>query len=46
MISLERQVINGPTMGTRYSAVFYAAARVGHAELAKDLQAAVDAVDA
>lgn len=44
--ALERRVINGPTMGTRYAAVFYAPAGCGQADLAGALQAAVDAVDA
>lgn len=46
IVSLARQVVNGPTMGTRYSAVFYAPAGTAHRELSRDLQAAVDAVDA
>ena len=39
-------MINGPTMGTRYAAVFYAPASCSQADLAGALQAAVDAVDA
>lgn len=46
IIPLQRQVINGPTMGTRYSAVFYAPAGSDLFELSRDLRAAVDAVDA
>jgi thiamine biosynthesis lipoprotein len=42
---LQRHVINGATMGTRYSAVFYAPAG-DHSGLGHALQAAVDAVDA
>lgn len=42
--SLQRHVINGATMGTRYSAVFYAPAG-DHSGLGHALQAAVDAVD-
>jgi len=43
--SLDRQVVNGATMGTRYSAVFYAPGPYGSSELGHALQAAVDAVD-
>lgn len=39
-----RVALNGPTMGTRWSAVFFAGG-VADPELAKSLQAAVDAVD-
>lgn len=42
---LQRHVIHGPTMGTRYSAVFYAEASVDNVNLRRELQAAVDAVD-
>jgi FAD:protein FMN transferase len=41
----QRQVINGPTMGTRYSAVFYAPGASDQSDLRHALQAAVDAVD-
>lgn len=41
-----RQVISGPTMGTRYSAVFYAPQAGDLSDLRLALQAAVDAVDA
>jgi FAD:protein FMN transferase len=41
-----RQVISGPTMGTRYSAVFYAAEAGDLSALRQALQAAVDVVDA
>jgi len=44
-LPLERQVISGATMGTRYSAVFYAPADGHRSTLARDLQAAVDVVD-
>ncbi len=46
IVSLVRKVINGPTMGTRYSAVLYAPSGIDHREVGRDLQAAVDAVDA
>lgn len=42
----DRQVISGPTMGTRYSAVYYAPAADDLPDLRHALQAAVDAVDA
>jgi FAD:protein FMN transferase len=45
VIALERHVINGPTMGTRISAVFYAPADSDQFKLSRDLRAAVDAVD-
>lgn len=45
-VALERQAINGPTMGTRYSVVFYAPSSTDRDSLRRDLQAAVDAVDA
>lgn len=41
-----RQVVSGPTMGTRYSAVFYAPATSDLPGLRHGLQSAVDAVDA
>ena len=43
---LHRHAINGPTMGTRYAAVFYAPATSDQPDLRQALQAAVDAVDA
>lgn len=46
ILPLERQVISCATMGTRYSAVLYAPADGELSELRRDLQAAVDAVDA
>lgn len=42
----DRHVVNGPTMGTRYSALFYATADADLSGLRQALQAAVDAVDA
>jgi len=45
-LPLERQVLSGATMGTRYSAVFYARGDEDRSGLGRDLQAAVDAVDA
>ena len=45
-LPLERQVLSGATMGTRYSAVFYARGVDDRSALSRDLQAAVDAVDA
>jgi thiamine biosynthesis lipoprotein len=45
-VPLDRQVISGPTMGTRYSAVFYAPSGADVPALRLELQAAVDAVDA
>ena len=45
-VPLDRQVISGATMGTRYSAVFYAPPTADLPELRRGLQAAVDAVDA
>lgn len=44
-LPLARQVISGATMGTRYSAVFYARGNEDRSGLGSDLQAAVDAVD-
>jgi FAD:protein FMN transferase len=44
-VPLERQSLNGATMGTRYSAVFYAPPLVDTAALALDMFAAVDRVD-
>jgi len=43
--SPERNVLSGATMGTRYSAVFYADMPVDRAALQAELQAAVDTVD-
>ncbi len=43
---LIRHVLNGPTMGTRWSVVLYAADGADMATLCADLQAAVDEVDA
>lgn len=43
-IDLERHAVNGPTMGTRWSAVFHAA-KAPDPSLTAALQAAVDAVD-
>ena len=45
-VPLDRQVISGPTMGTRYSAVFYAPPTADLPALRRELQAVVDAVDA
>lgn len=45
-LPLARQVISGPTMGTRYSAVFYAPQADDLSDQRQALQAAVDAVDA
>ena len=42
---LQRHALNGATMGTRYSTVFYAPAALTTAPVAAALQAAVDAVD-
>lgn len=42
---LHRHAINGSTMGTRYSAVFYAPEASDPSDLRHALQAAVDAVD-
>ena len=44
-MSLERHVLNGATMGTRYCAVFYAPATLDLVSIAQDLFAAVDRVD-
>jgi FAD:protein FMN transferase len=44
-VALERHTLNGATMGTRYSAVFYAPNRADTAVLARDLFAAIDRVD-
>lgn len=41
-----RHVLNGPTMGTRYSAIFIAPADIGLGAVAAALQLAVDTVDA
>ena len=43
---LTQHIIHGPTMGTRYSANFYAAASIDLAKLQRYLQRAVDNVDA
>ncbi len=43
--SIERQSLNGATMGTRYSVVFYAPQSTDAEALAKDIYAAVDRVD-
>lgn len=43
---LVRHALNGPTMGTRWSALFYAAPGLDTAPLQAALQQAVDAVDA
>ena len=42
---LVRHALNGPTMGTRYSAVFYAPESLATEPLAKALFEAVDRVD-
>jgi FAD:protein FMN transferase len=44
-VALERHTLNGATMGTRYSAVFYAPDHADTAALARDLFTAVDRVD-
>lgn len=41
----QRHVLNGPTMGTRYAAVFHARPGLDASAIAADLQAAVDLVD-
>jgi thiamine biosynthesis lipoprotein len=43
---LERHALNGPTMGTRWSALFFAPPEFDPASLQAALQAAVDQVDA
>jgi thiamine biosynthesis lipoprotein len=43
---LARQVISGPTMGTRYAAVFFAPAECDLGAVQRELQAVVDMVDA
>lgn len=43
---LARHALNGPTMGTRWSALFYVAKRFNLAPVQAALQAAVDEVDA
>jgi FAD:protein FMN transferase len=43
--TLQRRAINGPTMGSRWSAIFYTAARFDTAPLCTALQKAVDRVD-
>src|SRR5690606_16100314 len=42
---LVRQALNGPTMGTRWSALFFAPPELDPAPLRSALQAAVEAVD-
>lgn len=42
----QRFVINGETMGTRFAAIFFANLNYDASQLAKDLQASVDLVDA
>ena len=42
----ERQALSGPTMGTRWSALFYTAPGFDNRAVQAALQAAVDAVDA
>jgi thiamine biosynthesis lipoprotein len=44
-VPLDRQVISGPTMGTRYCSVFYAPPTADLPALRRELQAVVDAVD-
>ncbi|WP_236895801.1 FAD:protein FMN transferase [Devosia sp. SL43] len=46
IVPLQRQVLSGATMGTRYAAVFYAPDVEDLGGLHRDLQATVDAVDA
>ncbi|MGE3718102.1 MAG: FAD:protein FMN transferase [Bauldia sp.] len=41
-----RYALNGPTMGTRFSAIFYAAGAIDLPRVQRDLQSAVDRVDA
>jgi FAD:protein FMN transferase len=43
---LQRQVLSGLTMGTRYAAVFFAPAECDLKAVARELQVVVDAVDA
>lgn len=43
--ALQRHALNGATMGTRYSAIFFAPAGLETAAIGAALQAAVDAVD-
>lgn len=43
--SLSRRVLNGPTMGSRWSAVFYGAENLDTVALGRALQEAVDRVD-
>lgn len=45
-VPLQRFALNGPTMGTRYSVIFYAPASCDSASIQTQLQAAVDDVDA
>jgi thiamine biosynthesis lipoprotein len=42
----KRYALNGPTMGTRWSALFYAAPNFDAGALQRDLQAAVEEIDA
>lgn len=42
---IKRYALNGPTMGTRYSAIFYATDDLDIAELTTKMQTAVDTVD-
>lgn len=44
-ISSKRYALNGPTMGTRYSAIFYSSRSLDIEDLSTQLQAAVDEVD-
>jgi thiamine biosynthesis lipoprotein len=45
-IETERQALNGPTMGTRWSALFYTTEAFGRGPVRDALQVAVDEVDA
>jgi thiamine biosynthesis lipoprotein len=45
LTAAERRNLNGPTMGTRYSAVFFAPAGLDETKLAAALQATLDRVD-
>jgi thiamine biosynthesis lipoprotein len=45
-IETERQALSGPTMGTRWSALFYTTEAFGRGSVRDALQAAVDEVDA
>ena len=44
-LPLQRYSLSGATMGTRYSAVFYAAGEIDQTAIQADLQQAVDRVD-